>query len=371
MFCIGKLVKFDVTSCSGKISQISPKREEPVYFQKGNLYQEGTLAQRPRLVKGQPYVAYNLKGNPLMAESVTLLKNVKPESLAFLIYDNALSGKEIDNIIRMYRLEKYKPLKTTAEKKEVVCEKAKSHHSGVKEESVPNEAISKQQLYIDYLSSRGVKYFVHFTPEENIDSIMENGLRPRSEQTIKGTTTDNLRLDLKLDALSLSISFPNYQMFYRKRKEMDTTNFVILRIAIDVLKEFNSDKIAFYSANAASGEAMVGQFADHCSLDALKEMFAETDKRMKNLPKEYTTNPQAEVMIKGIIPSGYIKEMVFSSSEALIKFCDSHKYYCRSKSDEKLFKYRYDYEIWQKQKNEKDQSTIVPFSAIEVEELPF
>ena len=67
-----------------------------------------------------------------------------------------------------------------------------------------------------------VNYLVHFTPIDNLLSIMNKGICPRSYLS-NIRTTDEYRLDGLLDAISFSISFPNYRMLWKKKIEMPET----------------------------------------------------------------------------------------------------------------------------------------------------
>lgn len=59
---------------------------------------------------------------------------------------------------------------------------------------------------------RGVFQLVHFTRVENVESILDHGIKPVSQLINDNSTfirNDNMRLDNHLDAISMSISFPN------------------------------------------------------------------------------------------------------------------------------------------------------------------
>ena len=80
---------------------------------------------------------------------------------------------------------------------------------------------------LDFLRHRGVRNLVHFTPAENLLSIIENGLMPRKELDDEGIdyrSTDKMRLEGK-GYVNLSITNPNIKMFYGKRKELPQSVF--------------------------------------------------------------------------------------------------------------------------------------------------
>ena len=71
------------------------------------------------------------------------------------------------------------------------------------------------------VEARKICHLVHFTPVENVESIRDKGLLSRSVLDINDLEyiyTDEQRLDGGLNWISLSVSFPNYKMFYAKRE---------------------------------------------------------------------------------------------------------------------------------------------------------
>ena len=68
--------------------------------------------------------------------------------------------------------------------------------------------------------ARKIPHLVHFTRLENLDSILNHGLLTRAEcaaRQIASVNTDTQRLDYQ-EAVCVSVSFPNYKMFYRPAK---------------------------------------------------------------------------------------------------------------------------------------------------------
>jgi len=62
----------------------------------------------------------------------------------------------------------------------------------------------------------------HFTRANNLPDIIKHGIYPISRIAEIGVTpeiNDELRLDGRLDGISLSIAFPNSRMFYKYRQE--------------------------------------------------------------------------------------------------------------------------------------------------------
>lgn len=70
------------------------------------------------------------------------------------------------------------------------------------------------------VTERNIRWLVHFTRIENLESILENGLLPRNNfegLDVQPLTNDAFRLDGFLEATSLSIESPNYRMFWKCR----------------------------------------------------------------------------------------------------------------------------------------------------------
>ncbi|EBT4616979.1 DUF4433 domain-containing protein, partial [Salmonella enterica] len=79
---------------------------------------------------------------------------------------------------------------------------------------------------------------VHFTQATNLPSIMEHGLISVTDANvlnINPAINDELRLDGHRDAISLSIAFPNYRMFYRYRRDNPQVEWAVLGIDPSVI----------------------------------------------------------------------------------------------------------------------------------------
>jgi len=157
-----------------------------------------------------------------------------------------------------------------------------------------------------FVESRGIKRLIHFTPVENLGSILERGICPRSlldkEIKDKYKKVDGYRFDGNLDSVSMSITFPNYQMFYLKRagaQRADESFWVVLEVDPEIMW---THECAFYPHNAASGRFSRYEFSHFSSLDKLRAMFDELG-RNSSTPHDCPTDPQAEIMVKGAIPA--------------------------------------------------------------------
>lgn len=115
---------------------------------------------------------------------------------------------------------------------------------------------------LEYLNARGVSRFVHFTPFDNLESILSKGLMPRralDDGNIEYLANDQLRLD-GLDHVNLSITHPNIRFFYKVRKTYPDRYYVVLSIRPDILLAYTGDgggpRYSFSNTNAASNRAM-------------------------------------------------------------------------------------------------------------------
>lgn len=172
---------------------------------------------------------------------------------------------------------------------------------------------------VEYLRERSVRYLVHFTHIDNVSSILENGILPRSEIKETGIVSDEVRLDSHEEYSCFSLTYPNYEMLYQKQKRSGE-KYIILMVEIDALSEINEDVVLFYPGNAARKDM---RSKGGRGVTAIELMFADSiitrggvliDRNAQKLESEYTTDPQAEVQIKSSIPARYIKQIFVSTA---------------------------------------------------------
>ena len=208
-------------------------------------------------------------------------------------------------------------------------------------------------LISNFCSYKMITGLVHFTRTKNLTNIIKHGLLCRevlSEWSVseRPIFNDSLRLDGHLDAICLSISFPNYRMFYKLNNNAQD-EWVVLVLKPSLLWELDC---AFYEKNAASASVSKIPLANRKLYDSLEKMFVDTEQFSRDelgLPSYYTTNPQAEVLVFDPIPVTYIREVhfysnsemnswnVFNNQYGALPFVVSNEY----------FKPRFDYAKWQ------------------------
>ena len=210
-------------------------------------------------------------------------------------------------------------------------------------EKIAIERLKKRRDQISVLvNERQILSLVHFTPIENLESIVENGLRSRNELSgEKYIHTDEYRTDGWLNWVSASISFPNYKMFYSKQNSLkDIGGWAVVIIKKEVLWELDCK---FILTNAASSGIRMFSDSRWSSAEALEDMFGNPEHRY-NIPDFYTTDPQAEVMIHNEIPSHYIERIVVRNAQDENKL--NHLSDIRIETYPQLFSYRNDFEHW-------------------------
>lgn len=184
--------------------------------------------------------------------------------------------------------------------------------------SAPRDQFEKK-TYSDQIR---VPHLVHFTRCENLKSIMHNGLVSRCtgrELGLDMHKNDQLRLDDRLNAISLSISFPNYKMFYKHRIENAHSDWAVLILCRSVLWE---KQCGFFKHNAADSRMRRRSPEDIERVTAFRDMFATSDE----LPRESwmrsydPTDPQAEVMVFEPIEATNIETVAFETKEVTEKW---------------------------------------------------
>jgi len=216
-----------------------------------------------------------------------------------------------------------------------------THPSGTNQDKKHNDhakgEIKKRAL------KRRIMRLVHFTQSGNLPDISKHGLYSRRLLESKGIRfipSDKERFDGRLDWVSISVSFPNYRMFYSKRQNLEG-KWAVLWIRPEVLWELDC---GFYYTNAAKLRSSRYQTEDWCSCVAFEKMFGFTMHR-GDIPDCYTTDPQAEVMVRDQIPLDFIQKVIVINkreAEELKKITD-----IPVEVDSFFFDGRRDYEYWQ------------------------
>jgi ssDNA thymidine ADP-ribosyltransferase, DarT len=199
----------------------------------------------------------------------------------------------------------------------------------------------------EFVAERGIKLLMHFTRAKNLPSILARGLVPRSTLALEGFEdfNDRYRID-GTDAVCLSIDFPNYKMFYGIQKDYPGEKWVVLCIHAQALWDLDC---GFCTANAASNGVTAIPLEDRKTLAAMQAMYADwPDKPPRsalNLPSNYPTNPQAEVLALQGVPRKYILGVLTLNDAVRQELMATHPG-VEFRANARYFRYRQDFAAW-------------------------
>jgi hypothetical protein len=165
---------------------------------------------------------------------------------------------------------------------------------------------------------RKVEEVVHFTRVENLQLILKKGLLSKTvmqKESIDRITNDELRLDNRLDRISLSITHPNSSMFYKYRELSRHGLWVVIVFKKDLLWELDC---LFCKHNAADRRIVNLPDSALIGAEAFCSMF-DIEGRSSDLKDNETTDPQAEVLCKSAVPVQYIRKVVFPVQNEYIR----------------------------------------------------
>lgn len=221
-------------------------------------------------------------------------------------------------------------------------------------------AIERKQAIKRIVETRRIQFLTHFTSIENVLGILTFGLLPRvllgvvRNAGLKAVVTDEDRLDLCSHASSLSISFPNYRMFYKYRTAMKGKTWAVLKISPVILWE---KECVFCGENAASSRVRNLSITSRKGPEALQKLFQDyqTSERSKErailkLPDGYPTHPQAEVLAFGTVEPKFLLQVCFESPEDLDYACiagDHASCNVPFMVDKDLYLWRKDHYLWE------------------------
>lgn len=196
--------------------------------------------------------------------------------------------------------------------------------------SIANNGQNEQQRAIyRVIVNRQITRLIHFTPVENVSSIIKHGIIPRCEaEKLGAKCMDSIRLDNHKDTVSLSISEPNFRLLYKRESQLAMDDplkgIAILEIDPCVLLNIAPEEVSFCSNNAATKRD--GDVSWHTGDSSLSAMFDNKvvdsdgftiERQLNDLSPCHTTDPQAEILFKGSIPVKYIKRIELRSVSAI------------------------------------------------------
>jgi hypothetical protein len=169
------------------------------------------------------------------------------------------------------------------------------------------------------VTSRDIQHLVHFTQADNLVSIFREGLISVAEartRGIKQRTNDPDRYDGYLDGISLSVSYPNAQMFYKLRRSKPETDWALLFVDPEILFE---KRCGFCRFNAADKRVPKGDKEALFGAQNFAAMFERPSDptASERLRPCDPTDPQAEVLAFDSIESSRIRRVIFFEEEVL------------------------------------------------------
>lgn len=224
--------------------------------------------------------------------------------------------------------------------------------------------IEKRKKIKAVIESRRIECLMHFTCVDNLSSILINGLVPvdtQQEKGIRSVRNDSQRVDSRLDCTSCSISFPNYKLFYKFRNMFSGLNWVVIVLNKEIL--FSPTNTVYYcQTNAASVLPRISDEKELCKASAFEKMFCDSlitqeNKRIERTALEIsdcmTTDPQAEILISGVIDKKYIKNIYFEKQDDMKTYIRNDEENLLSEYNHQVlpdyFKPRNDFRFWQKE----------------------
>lgn len=164
------------------------------------------------------------------------------------------------------------------------------------------------------VEGQGIKHVVHFTRVSNLPGVFQYGLLGRQTLVSEGFRSDindQYRFDCLPNAVCCSLSFPNYKMFYRLRVSNPGVDWAVIRLSPSLLWE---KRCVFCISNAATREISAEGVETRMTSNAFQAMFSDhpnmPDRSTLGIPNNYTTNPQAEVLVLDPIESRYMLDVL-------------------------------------------------------------
>lgn len=200
------------------------------------------------------------------------------------------------------------------------------------------------------LEQRQIDRLYHFTQAENLSNIFNYGLLPREileNEEIHSCFNDDYRFDNCLNAVCMSIEFPNYKMFYKLRKDNPDIDWAVLRLDAQILCDY---PCAFCWTNAGDSTMYNVPLRERMGTRAFLGLFENRpfypQREELNISDWYPTNPQAEVLVFGTIPIEYIQNVYFQNRQIFDRYKNDIPDCIDASVNPTVFSYRNDWEFW-------------------------
>ena len=207
-----------------------------------------------------------------------------------------------------------------------VCEPDPRDRSGM-----PVSSTGRKASVTELAKRRGLDVLLHFTDARNLASISERGLIGRRYLEEAGQPyfyADPERLDGMLDCLCFSVEHPDHVAMQAgvhdatDRGRAHSGEWVVLEIRLDVLRQRDA---WFFPRN--SGERKMRPYRSHETPPSVGEDFEamfddKLDYREPGLLPAEPTNPRAEVLVRGPIPTSRFQRIHVPDERALRRIQD-------------------------------------------------
>lgn len=199
---------------------------------------------------------------------------------------------------------------------------------------------------------RKITAVLHFTKVENLASIMKYGLQPLDvlrANNIRSVNNDLGRFD-HTQAVCASISFPNYQTFYKFQQADRAVRWVIIAMHPKILWETDCAFCVRNAAHATQSGIPLNNRKGEVAFSKMFDDFGEIKRTSLGIPDNFTTNPQAEVLLLQGAPLTQIFGLIFPNTHMETEFkaiYDKKRYpgiWTYAKPN--LFSYRSDWNVW-------------------------
>lgn len=359
-----------------------PSNRDPDYFfdlheGRGYEIEDTTTIERLKLVTGKEYQTANRiymdwKWVGKKQETISKKTNEK------FPLNGRVKKRKLKRVIS-YKIEK-PGIEEEPEEERVVQTKTpqvRNEHLAkpkniINKQKTNNERESRAKDIQSIKTERQINNLIHFTHTRNLESIMMRGLLSRKEvdklrknEILK--INDEQRIDKHPEAICLSISFPNYKMFYAFHQK-DYENWVVISLKPDILWKYDC---AFCHTNAASNECRFIDIFERKKVQAFRRLFEDFDNIKRQdlqIPDYYTTDPQAEVLVFDKIHTEDFLKVHFHSWTQMNKYKEAYPIFENLFDINKnYFRPRQDYQHWQN-----NQNNFVKNNAIDDhDEIPF
>lgn len=215
----------------------------------------------------------------------------------------------------------------------------------------------REEAIREICNRQNIQQLAHFTHIDNLSNILRLGLvgRDKVRKSLNPVTfkiNDELRIDGHPEAVCLSISFPNYRMFYPYNQK-SPADWVVISLRSEILWELDC---AFCRENAASNNVRFVPIDIRRQVNALEDLFRDVDQVKRsdlNIPASFPTNPQAEVLVFNRIHPRYIMKVYFYDHQARDYWFKKNPFVAPDllMVEREYFSPRCDYRFWQNQMN--------------------